>query len=135
MTKDLRRHIKRLKNAQNVAQEVTRALYKAGKMIEADAERSITEGSISGAGHVPSLPGQPPNADTRVLDGNIETNIVTGAATPTVHTASKAGYAAMLEFGTSKMAARPYMRPAAEENRAAVTKLVGQAVSTKIRRG
>lgn len=135
MAKGMSGHLKRLKNAQNVAQHLTRALYKAGTMIELDAERSITEGSISGAGHIPSLPGKPPNADSRHLDGNIETEIKADAANPTVEVRSKAEYAAALEFGTSKMAARPYMGPATDKNRAQVTKLAGEAVSIAIRRG
>lgn len=135
MAKGMSGHLKRIKNAQNVAQHLTRALYKAGTMIELDAERSITEGSISGKNHVPSLPGQPPNADTRHLDANIETAVKADASNPTVEVTSRAAYAAALEFGTSKMAARPYMRPATEKNRKAVTDLAGKAVSIAIRRG
>lgn len=135
MAKGMSGHLKRIKNAQNVAQHLTRGLYKAGTMIELDAERSITEGAISGKNHAPSLPGQPPNADTRHLDANIETTIKADASNPTVEVTSKATYAAALEFGTSKMAARPYMRPATEKNRKAVTDLAGKAVSIAIRRG
>lgn len=135
MAKGMSGHIKRLKNAQNVAQHLTRALYRAGTMIELDAEQSITTGGGHGDSHVPSLPGEPPNQDTGHLDGNIETKIKADANNPTVEVTSKAAYAAALEFGTSKMAARPYMRPATEKNRKAVTDLAGKAVSIAIRRG
>ena len=130
-----KQHSDRLKRmAENTAREVLAKLYVAGQRIELDAERSITAGSVSGAGHVPSAPGQPPNADTRLLDGSIETE-VQAQMPPTVTVTSKAPYAAALEFGTSKMAARPYMRPATERNRDDVTRLVGEAVSIVVKRG
>jgi HK97 gp10 family phage protein len=114
--------------------EATAALYAAGQAIEIDAEHSITDGSISGKGHVPSLPGEPPNADTRLLDSSIETVLVDGPEGGRVNVESNAPYAAHLEFGTSKMAERPYMRPAVERNRDKVTKLVAAATANVVRR-
>jgi len=125
------KHSARLKRmAQKTPQQVTRALYAAGQILEIDAERSITAGSISGAGHIPSAPGQPPNADTRTLDSNIETEIG-GPGVVTV--TSKAPYSAALEYGTSRMAARPFMRPATERNRKKVVQMVGEAVNITIK--
>jgi len=120
--------------ARDTAQEVVRKLYVAGQMIELDAERSITAGSVSGAGHVPSAPGQPPNRDTGLLDGSIETEI-RSQMPPTVTVTSRAPYAAHLEYGTSRMEPRPYMRPATERNRDDVTRAVGEAVNIIIKRG
>lgn len=110
-------HSKRLwwirkKTAKNIA----RQLYAVGQQIELDAELSITQGSISGKGHIPSLPGQPPNADTRHLDGNIETRLE-DLYRPKVTVESLAEYSSALEFGTENMEARPFMRPALEKNR------------------
>ncbi|MFC6487355.1 HK97-gp10 family putative phage morphogenesis protein [Nitratireductor sp. GCM10026969] len=130
----LKKHTQRLKSAADVAREVTSALYSAGQEIELDAENSITQGSVSGAGHVPSLPGEPPNRDTGFLDTNIETTIETHNP-PKVHVTSNAPYSAALEYGTSKMAERPFMRPATEKNRREVGRMVAQAVRVKIRRG
>lgn len=112
--------------ARNAAREVTQALYLAGQEIELEAEHSITAGSISGKGHVASRPGEPPNRDTGTLDRNIETTIV-AAAVPTVHVTSEAPYAAPLEFGTSRMEARPYMRPATAKKKGAATAHVARA--------
>lgn len=124
-------HSDRLKRmAQRTPRQVAAALYEAGQLIELDAERSITAGSVSGANHVPSAPGQPPNADTRFLDSNIETEIG-GPGLVTV--TSKAPYSAALEYGTSRMAARPFMRPATERNRRKVVEMVGDAVNITIR--
>ncbi len=132
--KGLDKHVKRLQNMRKAARHVTGALYAAGQDIELDAERSITEGSVSGAGHVPSLPGQPPNRDTGHLDTNIETT-VEAQNPPTVHVTSHAEYSAALEYGTSKMAERPFMRPATEKNRKNVSNRVAETVRVTIRRG
>lgn len=107
-----------------------RALYAAGQLIEIEAERSITAGSISGPGHVPSAPGEAPNADTRLLDTSIFTVVV---GPNRVNVESTAPYAAALEFGTSRMAERPYMRPAVNKKRGEATELIAEAVrrSTK----
>lgn len=106
-------------------------LYSLGQRIELTAELSITQGSISGKDHVPSAPGEPPNADTRLLDGSIET---TFAGEDTVHVTSNAPYSAALEFGTSKMEERPFMRPAMEQERAGITRDMA-ALEAKINRG
>ncbi|MGI3128618.1 HK97-gp10 family putative phage morphogenesis protein [Nitratireductor sp. PBL-C9] len=128
------KHAKRLKNMAKSSKQIVAALYAAGQEIEIDAEHSITEGSISGAGHVPSRPGQPPNRDTGDLDKNIETT-VEAQNPPTVHVTSHMPYSAALEYGTSKMAARPFMRPATEKNRKKVGQKVTNAVRIAVRKG
>ena len=123
------RHSARLKNmaSPKARRFIEAALYAGGQIIEIEAEISITSGSVSGAGHVPSRPGEPPNADTRLLDTSIETTVVRGSAEPTVHVTSNAPYSAALEFGTSKVAERPYMRPATQKKRREVIDLVRKA--------
>lgn len=110
-----------------MVQRVGAALFAAGSMIEVAAAHSITEGAVSGKGHVPSRPGEPPMADTHVLDRSIETNQVGPLK---VEVSANAPYAAALEFGTSKMAERPYMRPAVAAKRKEVTELVRRAVKS-----
>jgi hypothetical protein len=51
---------------------VGQALYWGAQQIQAEAQHLITEGSVSGKNHVPSLPGEPPNNDTGVLKSHIE---------------------------------------------------------------
>lgn len=110
---------------------VGKALFVAGDEIKTYAHLSITEGAVSGARHVPSKPGQPPSADTHILDTSIEVHQV---APLRVQVVAEAPYAAALEFGTSKMIERPYMRPAVKAKRKRVTELVGKAVSIAVRR-
>lgn len=123
-------HVKAITGPEAI-REVGQALFAAGQMIEVDAEISITAGSVSGKNHVPSLPGQPPKRDTGVLDGNIET---TQVAPLKVEVSSNAPYAIPLEVGTSKMAARPYMGPAAAKNRDQAVKMVRDAVNRVVAR-
>jgi HK97 gp10 family phage protein len=111
------------------ARDITAALYNAGQEIELEAERSITQGSVSGKNHVASLPGQPPNADTRFLDTNIETRIVSSRP-PKVVVESLAPYSAALEYGTSRMQERPFMRPAVAKKRKRVGELVAKALKS-----
>jgi HK97 gp10 family phage protein len=107
------------------------ALFAGGNLIETDAQLSITRGSVGGKFHVPSKPGEPPNNDTGVLANNIET-VQTGPLKVVV--TSNAPYSQELEFGTSKMAARPFMRPAAARNRKKVTDLVAKAINKALKR-
>lgn len=125
-------HIARLRklSGQAMVRDVGKALFAAGEMIQVEAQISITAGAVSGKGHVPSAPGEPPNNDTGVLANNIETNQV---APLIVEVSSNAPYAAPLEFGTSKMAARPYMAPARDAKRAEVVQLVRQAVDRAVK--
>lgn len=127
-----KKHLDRLKRMQGGARQIAASLYRAGQEIELDAEQSITAGSVSGKGHVVSAPGQPPNADTRDLDSKIDTVLV-GTNPPTVKITAYSGHAVPLEYGTSKMAARPYMRPAVARNRDEVARRVAQAVQITIK--
>ena len=111
--------------------QIGAALFAAGGLIEDEAKGSIMAGSQSGKGHVASLPGQPPNNDTQHLHDNIETVQVDPLH---VEVSSNASYSAALEFGTSKMAERPFMRPATAQSRKEITALVRRAVD-KISRG
>lgn len=116
------RHLTRI--GPNTRTLVGKALFVAGGMIETEAEISITQGSVSGKGHKPSKPGEPPNADTRLLDSSIET-VKTGELA--VDVISKAPYSRALEYGTSQMAARPFMRPAAQKRKQEAVDLIAKA--------
>lgn len=111
---------------------IGQALFAGGERIQVEAQLSITRGAVSGKNHVPSLPGEPPNADTHRLSDNIET---LQPEPLRVEVSSNAPYAVALEFGTSKMAERPYMRPATEKKRKEVVQLVRRAVDHAIRGG
>lgn len=112
--KGLDKHRRRLKAL--ASPEVVRlagaVVYEGADMIRAEAFRMVSAGSVSGAGHIPSRPGEPPNRDTGTLQANFEA-LQTGATSAEFR--SRAPYAGALEFGTSKMASRPYVRPARDK--------------------
>lgn len=126
-------HIARLKYLTGPAmvREVGKALYAAGQIVENEAALSITNGAASGKGHVASKPGEPPNADTHVLDRSIET---TQRGPMLVEVSANAPYASALEFGTSRMSERPYMRPARDKTKKEVIDLVTKAVARVVKR-
>lgn len=118
------------KISEEVVQRVGAALYAGGDAIRAEAAHLITQGAVSGKNHVPSAPGEPPNEDSGVLRTHIET---TQVAPLRVEVSSNAPYAAALEFGTAKMAERPYMRPAVRAKKKEVVALVKGAVNAAIK--
>lgn len=122
-------HRKRLQRMRSpeAQKKIYQGLLVAGGLIETDAEISITRGSISGKGHVVSAPGAAPNADTRQLDTSIDTTGDPEAVK--VFVTSRAPYSAALEFGTSKMAARPFMRPAARRQKKAAQEIIRKVVN------
>lgn len=126
-------HVARLKrlSGPEMTREIGKALFAGGERIQVAAQISITEGAVSGKGHVVSAPGEAPNQDTGVLGNNIET---VQREPLLVEVSSNAPYSAALELGTSKMAARPFMVPARDAERANVEKLVVQAVKRVTRR-
>lgn len=108
-----------------MVREVGKAVYVAADKLAAEAALSITNGAVSGKNHVPSKPGEPPNADTHFLDRSIHVEAVTPLQANVV---ADAPYAARLELGDSRVAARPYMEPAARKTRKPAQNLVGEAV-------
>lgn len=125
-----KRRIAAMSGAEKVA-FVGQALFAGGESIKAEAQHLITQGAVSGKRHVPSRPGEPPNEDTGHLRRNIT---VTQIGPLHVRVSSNAHYSAFLEFGTSRMAARPFMGPAARAKRKEVVALVKRAISAATRR-
>jgi HK97 gp10 family phage protein len=82
-----------------------------------------THGSVT---HQASAPGQPPAIDT----GNLINSIRVEDVTPTEATLGVgAEYGEYLEFGTSRMAARPFLRPAMDENENEIVAAVRDTVA------
>jgi HK97 gp10 family phage protein len=124
-------HIRRLKALTRVESIMNATVMEGADMIRAEAHRSISAGSVSGKNHVPSAPGEPPNRDTGVLQANIET-LQPGPLVAEVR--SSAEYAAALELGTSKMAARPYLRPARDKTVPKIERLFADRVNRFVKK-
>lgn len=75
--------------------------------------------------HQASAPGEAPATDT----GNLVNSINTERVKPMLHRVNvHAEYAAHLEYGTSRMAARPFLQPSFEDERGDFKKSVGQLI-------
>ena len=101
--------------------ETARAVRATAQAIRKDAitavKSHLSAGNVYTRGtveHVASKPGSPPNQDRGTLTRNIR---VTLNDDLTADISSNATYSESLEFGTRKMAARPFMTPAVEGQR------------------
>ena len=108
---------------------VGQAIFVGANQIETEARLLIVTGAIQGAGHIPSLPGEPPNRDTGQLDQSI---VALKTGDMTAEASVNAPYAVALELGTSRMAERPYMRPAVAKERPAAVRKVRDAINRVI---
>ena len=122
--------------SQQLLRAVQAALYEAADLVRSEAFRSISVGSVSGKKHKPSAPGQPPNRDSGVLQAHIE--VIRQPYAPgkemVATVESSAPYSAPLEFGTSTMAARPFLRPARDKMKPRAERLLVARVNQAIKR-
>lgn len=88
-------------------------------MAQGEAQKSILRGKKTGRiykrgkkSHQASAPGEAPANDFGFLSNNIKADVDYAEITATLR--SLAPYSVHLEYGTRKMAARPFFRPAVE---------------------
>ena len=124
------KHSKALAALRDQGKDFSKELFVAGDIIRAEAVLSITQGSVSGAGHVPSAPGEAPNRDTGVLDSSISVRRVDRNLYEVV---ADAPYAVAQEYGTvdGRLPERPYMRPAAVKHGPKASKLITVAIQRR----
>ena len=115
---------------------LTALVGRAANLVRNTAVESINQGAKTGVVYTRggktsqrSAAGEPPATDTGFLVNNIVLDIDVNGLGANVE--SRADYSAFLEFGTSKMAARPFMQPALEANRAKIRRLEQQMVKAK----
>lgn len=85
-----------------------------------------------GVEHVASAPGEAPASDTGRLVNSIRT--VYDFSSMTGQVVVSAAYGAHLEFGTQKMAPRPFLRPALANTRAQVRRIMQEEIRQALRR-
>jgi len=127
------KHNVRLKRLTSAAAttRIGKVVYVAADKVRVEARRLIADGAIQGKGHQPSAPGEAPNWEF----GDLANGITTRKVGPMqAHTASEAAHSDPLENGTSKMAARPFMRPSTQNKRSEVHEDVANVVNDIIRR-
>lgn len=124
------------------------AIKLCGEKIKSDIQYSMTHTerdmsksyytSNKKVAHHPSLPGNPPAPDTGNLRASINYEI--HATSNEVYgvvgsTQQDPDYAVYTEYGTSKMAPRPWLRPAMYKNNAFVKKSIAKAVASALKGG
>jgi HK97 gp10 family phage protein len=122
--------------------ELDKALFISAKKVEEEAKRSIAEGNKSGkiyirrsVAHRASAAGEAPASDTGRLLNSIATRLQTNAKEALIVAGNSiVRYARFLEFGTSKMAARPFMVPALEKSKAFIRARLNEAVDIAIKK-
>ena len=120
-----------------VPDAVKAQLYLGGLKIEEIYKKSVMSGDKSGkvyhrgkVSHTASAPGEAPANDTGRLVNSVHTDRVGDGSTVTVSV--DAAYGAALEFGTSKMAARPALLPALRQVTPDIQAATGLAVKETI---
>ena len=108
-----------------------KAMLAGALVLEGFIKQSMQEGhhgrtySRGGHAHRASAPGETPAIDFGHLVNSIESSLIDETSSQ-VATNSEA--APSLEFGTAHVAARPFMRPAADEHEDAVVKAVSKTI-------
>lgn len=100
-------------------------LFQGAEAIAVEAQIAISRGSVSGAGHVPSKPGHAPNYDSGHLADSIKAIHLDTLEKAVI---VEAEYGEPLELGTSKMAARPFLRPSRDKLEKKVRRNFAKAV-------
>lgn len=99
-----------------VKPEVTQALVAAGFRVQRTAKRSI-QNSPADPDTGRSKPGNPPKTDTGRLVNSIFVHLEEYKDRSVVFIGTTVFYGRELEFGTTKILARPWLQPAIEANR------------------
>lgn len=98
-----------------------RAVMAGAFVLESAVKISMSASSHSGriyGGHQASAPGETPAVDTGVLVNSIASELAeTSETSATANVGTGIEYGVYLEFGTSKMQPRPFMRPAIDNNK------------------
>ena len=128
----VKEHLRKLRAIRDIESAAVQALLDAGELVRMEALESIREGAIRGIGHIASRPGEAPNADTGELELGIDVRL--RSSDKAVEVVSLAEYSAELEFGSSRIAERPFMRPAAAKHKNRVVLLMVAAVNDRIGR-
>lgn len=127
------------KKKTQIVTETGKALAQCCATIQREAMEEMRDTNVDPSkmygrkGHHPSLPGNPPAVDTGTLRRSItyevdEENLVGRVGS----TQTNPPYGAYLEFGTSRMQPRPWLKPATEKSMETIKKLLGKAVKVTL---
>ena len=122
---------------EDLDKDMKEILLGGGQLIRGEAVRSIQQGSKSGKTykrynptrtHKASAPGEAPASDTGFLVSNIRVK----EQKDVVVVSSEASYSKFLEFGTSKMLARPFLFPAFEKSKPKIAEVIFRKIKQSL---
>ena len=122
---------------EDLDKDMKEILLGGGQLIRGEAVRSIQQGSKSGKTykrynptrtHKASAPGEAPASDTGFLVSNIRVK----EQKDVVMVSSEASYSKFLEFGTSKMLARPFLFPAFEKSKPKIAEVIFRKIKQSL---
>jgi len=122
------------KISKKAKEDVQKAVITGALIVEGEAKKSIQQSSGTGrtyGNHTASSPGNAPRTDT----GRLVSSIATEPGDLEAKVGTGLDYGKYLEFGTSVMAARPWLFPALERNKKKINKLIADAVKAALRKG
>lgn len=106
-------------------------------MLQGDVVKELQRGERTGRVyyrgkimHQASAPGEPPKSDSGYLAGHASFSVEPDGLSGSFFV--NALYARWLEEGTKKMAARPYLQPIVDKDRAAIEALIRKAVDAAL---
>ena len=102
-----------------------RAVLAGGVWLAFQVKNSLNVGNRDGS--QPSAPGEPPRKQTARLFKSITQVVETTPSAIVLKVGTNVEYARHLEMGTSRMAPRPYLRPALLNNRTKVVDVILKA--------
>lgn len=133
-----------LRVQQSIIKELKIGLYASAQRVETEAKKSILSGKKTGhiyklrsVQHRASAPGEAPASNTGRLVNSINSYLNTlGTALESIVVAGRGvvKYAVMLEFGTAKIAPRPFMLTAFEKSRQWIKDRLARAVNDGIKK-
>ena len=128
-----KKHVDRLRrlSGPGMTRVLGAVVYEGADTIRAEAFRLVSAGSVSGKGHVASKPGEAPNRESGDLQAGME---IAQTGPLSAEFTSNAPHAVPLELGTSKMAARPSVRPARDNKVEEVRARMVEQVSAFVQR-
>ena len=124
---------------EDLEKDMKEVLLGGGQLIRGEAVRSIQQGSKSGKTykrynptrtHKASAPGEAPASDTGFLVSNIRVK----EQKDVVVVSSEASYSKFLEYGTSKMLARPFLFPAFEKSKPKIAEVILRKIKQSLDR-
>jgi len=121
------------RRAENVKTDLGKAINNACVLVENTAKKGMTSTERDTSktyehGHHPSVEFDYPAVDTGRLRQSVTHNIQNENGEIVGRVGSNVKYAAYLEYGTSRMSPRPWLKPSVAINREKIFTLISQAV-------